>query len=160
MLVSRASWKVMTRVTSPCSASMKAWLSTMPVDGENSAAVRSAVCAGLSGLGIELDPGRNAAARGESLISPGIAAKVLQRVRATSAQPEIAEAIRSELSDREIEVLKLIADGNTNKEIARILSRSINTVESHRKHVMEKLDLHSRTELIKFALQQGVIRVD
>ncbi|MDX6411361.1 MAG: hypothetical protein QOE91_877, partial [Gaiellaceae bacterium] len=59
----------------------------------------------------ELMAGIRAASIGESLISSHIAGKVLQRIRATSSQPEIAEAIRTELSDREIEVLKLIANG-------------------------------------------------
>ena len=59
----------------------------------------------------ELLAGIRAASMGESLISPTIAAKVLQRLRASSRQPEIESTIRAELSDREIEVLKLIANG-------------------------------------------------
>src|SRR5438552_5426078 len=62
----------------------------------------------------ELMAGIRAASIGESLISSHIAGKVLQRVRATSSQPEMAETIRTELSEREIEVLKLIANGKDN----------------------------------------------
>ena len=66
----------------------------------------------------ELISGIHAAAVGESLVSPAIASKVLQRVRASSASPREAEMIQSELSDREIEVLKLIANGKDNGQIA------------------------------------------
>src|SRR5437870_12040632 len=66
----------------------------------------------------ELIAGIRAASAGESLISPTIAAKVLQRVRASNRQPEIENTIRSELSEREIEVLKLIANGKDNARSA------------------------------------------
>src|SRR6266542_4932476 len=66
----------------------------------------------------DLMAGIRAASMGESLISPTIAAKVLQRIRASSSQPEIESTIRSELSDREIQVLKLIANGKDNAMIA------------------------------------------
>src|SRR6187401_1812959 len=79
----------------------------------------------------DLMAGIQSAAVGESLISPHIAAKVLQRVRATTSQPDVAEAIRTELSDREIEVLKLIANGKDNAEIARDLHISPKTVKNH-----------------------------
>ena len=67
----------------------------------------------------DLVQGIHAAAVGESLISPHIAGKVLQHVRATTAAPEAAATIRAELSDREIQVLKLIANGKDNAMIAR-----------------------------------------
>src|SRR5207302_6624867 len=66
----------------------------------------------------ELMAGIRAAAAGESLVSPAIASKVLQRLRATSSSPRDAETIRSELSEREIQVLKLIANGKDNAMIA------------------------------------------
>jgi DNA-binding NarL/FixJ family response regulator len=66
----------------------------------------------------ELMAGIRAASIGESLISSHIAGKVLQRIRATSSQPQIEEQIRTELSDREIQVLKLIANGKDNAMIA------------------------------------------
>jgi len=64
----------------------------------------------------------------------------------------------SRLTGREREVLQLISEGKTNKEIARILSLSINTVESHRKHVMEKLDLHNTAEIVRFAVRKGIVQ--
>ena len=61
------------------------------------------------------------------------------------------------LTDREREVLQLIAEGKTNKEVAAVLSVSINTVETHRKHIMEKLDLHNTAELVRFALRTKMV---
>jgi len=62
------------------------------------------------------------------------------------------------LTDREKQVLKLVAEGKSNKEVASLLGVSVKTAMSHREHVMEKLGLHNRTDLIRFALKKGVIR--
>jgi DNA-binding NarL/FixJ family response regulator len=64
------------------------------------------------------------------------------------------------LTDREKQVLKLVAEGRSNKEVAELLGISVKTAMSHREHVMEKLGVHNRTELVRFALRKGVIRVD
>ncbi|MBI4499345.1 MAG: response regulator transcription factor [Chloroflexi bacterium] len=64
------------------------------------------------------------------------------------------------LSPREREVLTLVAQGKTNQEIAAALFLSVNTVQTHRAHIMEKLDLHNRTELIKYAMRKGLIASD
>ena len=61
------------------------------------------------------------------------------------------------LTDREREVLQLIAEGRTNKEIASILNISLTTVETHRTHILQKLDLHSVPELILYAVRKGII---
>jgi DNA-binding NarL/FixJ family response regulator len=63
------------------------------------------------------------------------------------------------LTDREKQVLKLVAEGNSNKEVAQVLGISVKTAMSHRERVMDKLDIHNRTELVKFALRQGVIKL-
>jgi DNA-binding NarL/FixJ family response regulator len=63
------------------------------------------------------------------------------------------------LTDREKQVLRLVAEGLSNKEIATTLDISVKTAMSHRERVMEKLDLHSRTDLIRFAIKRGVITV-
>lgn len=60
-----------------------------------------------------------------------------------------------DLSDREEEVLRLIAQGYSNKEIAAKLNISVKTVESHKTHLMEKLELRSRTEIVRYAVRQG-----
>lgn len=61
------------------------------------------------------------------------------------------------LTDREKQVLKLVAEGKTNKEIAGILGISVKTAMGHRANLMEKLGIHNRAELVKFALQRGII---
>jgi DNA-binding NarL/FixJ family response regulator len=63
----------------------------------------------------------------------------------------------SQLTEREREVLQLIAEGKTNQEIAEQLVVSIKTVQTHRMHLMEKLDAHDRTDLVKAAIRLGVI---
>ncbi|HXH95617.1 MAG TPA: response regulator transcription factor [Gaiellaceae bacterium] len=105
----------------------------------------------------DLVAGIRAAARGESLISPHIAAKVLQRVRATSAQPEIAETIRAELSDREIEVLKLIANGKDNALIAAELHISPKTVKNHISNILMKLQIDNRIQAAVYAVRSGLV---
>jgi two-component system response regulator NreC len=64
------------------------------------------------------------------------------------------------LSEREQEVLRLIADGLTNQEIGDKLTISVKTVERHRANIMAKLNLHSRTELVKYAIRKGLIEVE
>ena len=105
----------------------------------------------------ELIAGIRAAAQGESLISPVIAAKVLQRVRATSTQPEIANTIRSELSDREIEVLKLIANGKDNAMIAGELHISPKTVKNHISNILMKLQIDNRIQAAVYAVRSGIV---
>ena len=64
------------------------------------------------------------------------------------------------LTDREREVLRLIADGQTAKEIGELLQISVHTVERHRQKLMAKLDLHNRAALIKYAIREGLIELD
>jgi DNA-binding NarL/FixJ family response regulator len=105
----------------------------------------------------ELIRGIDAAAVGESLISPHIASKVLQRLRASSAQPEIEAAIRAELSDREIEVLKLIANGKDNAQIAADLHISPKTVKNHISNILMKLQIGNRIQAAVYAVRSGIV---
>ncbi len=105
----------------------------------------------------ELMAGIRAASIGESLISSHIAGKVLQRIRATSAQPQIAEQIRSELSDREIEVLKLIANGKDNSMIAAELHISPKTVKNHISNILMKLQIQNRIQAAVYAVRSGLV---
>jgi DNA-binding NarL/FixJ family response regulator len=104
----------------------------------------------------ELVRGIQAAAVGESLISPQIAAKVLQRLRATSTLPQAAATIRSELSDREIDVLRLIANGKDNAQIARELTISPKTVKNHISNILVKLQIENRIQAAVFAVRSGI----
>ena len=102
--------------------------------------------------------GIRSAAVGSSLISPAIASKVLQRVRATTADMDMADAIRAELSDRELEVLKLIAKGYSNEEIAKELFVSMATVKTHITHILMKLDLRDRVQAVVLAYESGLVQ--
>jgi DNA-binding NarL/FixJ family response regulator len=105
----------------------------------------------------QLIEGIRAAAVGEALISPGIAAKVLRRVRSTSAHPDIERTIRAELSDREIEVLKLIANGKDNAEIAGDLHISPKTVKNHISNILMKLQIDNRIQAAVYAVRSGIV---
>jgi DNA-binding NarL/FixJ family response regulator len=105
----------------------------------------------------ELIHGIQAAAVGESLVSPAIASKVLQRVRASSASPHEAELIQSELSDREIEVLKLIANGKDNGMIALELHISPKTVKNHISNILMKLQIDNRIQAAVYAVRSGIV---
>jgi DNA-binding NarL/FixJ family response regulator len=72
--------------------------------------------------------------------------------------PQVSTDELSVLSDREREVLQLVAEGKSNKEVAQLLNLSVSTVESHRKHIMEKLDLHNTAAMVRFAVRKGIIQ--
>jgi DNA-binding NarL/FixJ family response regulator len=105
----------------------------------------------------DLMTGIRAASIGESLISPNIASKVLQRVRSTSSVPAIAETIRAELSDREIQVLKLIANGKDNAMIAGELHISPKTVKNHISNILMKLQIDNRIQAAVYAVKSGIV---
>jgi len=105
----------------------------------------------------DLIAGINAAAIGEALVSPAIAAKVLQHVRATGAGSREAELIRSELSQREIEVLKLIANGKDNAHIAADLHISPKTVKNHISNILMKLQIENRIQAAVVAVRSGLV---
>jgi len=90
-------------------------------------------------------------ARGEGFLSPGISEAVL-----TDYRKHVTNALDL-LTSREREVLQHIAEGKTNKEIATSLNLSVYTVEAHRGRLMEKLNLHSSGELVRFAVRNGLI---
>jgi DNA-binding NarL/FixJ family response regulator len=129
---------------------------------DQDADVMDAILAGASGYLLkdssiqDLLQGIRSAAVGEALISPHIAAKVLQRVRATSTSPEIADTIRAELSDREVEVLKLIANGTDNAQIAAELHISPKTVKNHISNILMKLQIDNRIQAAVYAVRSGI----
>ncbi len=89
--------------------------------------------------------------RGEAFLSPAISDAVLSDYRRHVSNPVDL------LTSREREVLTMIAEGKTNKEIASSLNLSVYTVESHRGSVMEKLNLHNTGDIVRFALRNGLI---
>jgi len=92
-----------------------------------------------------------AVARGEGYLSPGVSDAVLNDYRRHVTDPIDL------LTSREREVLQMIAEGKTNKEIATILNLSVYTVDAHRGRIMEKLNLHSVNELVRFAVRAGLV---
>jgi DNA-binding NarL/FixJ family response regulator len=130
---------------------------------DQDADVMDAILAGACGYLLkdstidELMAGIAAAAAGESLVSPAIASKVLQRLRATSASPREAETIRSELSDREVQVLKLIANGKDNAMIAAELHISPKTVKNHISNILMKLQIDNRIQAAVYAVRSGLV---
>ena len=105
----------------------------------------------------ELIRGIEAAAVGESLVSPSIAGKVLQQVRARAASPEAAETVRAELSQRELDVLKLIASGSDNAMIAAQLHISPKTVKNHISNILMKLQIENRIQAAVYAVRSGIV---
>jgi DNA-binding NarL/FixJ family response regulator len=90
---------------------------------------------------------------GESVLAPSVARKVLNRFKPTEAQQQPLSP--DVLSPREMEVLKLVTRGLSNKEIAEQLSVSIRTVQAHLIHIFDKLGVGSRTEAVVLALKRG-----
>jgi two-component system, NarL family, response regulator NreC len=118
--------------------------------------IRQAFAAGASGYVLkeaadtEVVAAIREVAGGSSYVHPAVGAKLVAA--------ETAEARRAQedpLSDREREVLRLLALGHTNQEIAAQLYISVRTAETHRAHIMQKLRLSSRAELVRYALEQG-----
>ena len=105
----------------------------------------------------QLIAGIRAAADGESLISPQIASKVLQLLRAKTAGDGAKEAVTTDLSDRELEVLKLIAIGKDNAEIAQELFISPKTVKNHISNILMKLQIENRIQAAVFAVRSGIV---
>ena len=98
----------------------------------------------------------SAVAAGKSFFSPAVASVMLDDYVRHLAQKGIVDRFDS-LSDREREVFQLIVEGHTNKEIAELLFISPVTVETHRAHILQKLDLHNMAELVLYAVRRGVI---
>lgn len=106
----------------------------------------------------ELINGIYAIHRGDSVLHPTVARKVTQRFRATHTNQELRSF--ELLTDRELGVLKLAAQGKSNKEIADDLCLSVRTIESHVGHIFNKLDVGSRTEAVILALKKGWVGLE
>ena len=124
--------------------------------------VRQALKAGARGYllkdseDLDLIKAVKAIRAGGSFFSPPVSKVVLSGYLGDKVEGDAEDGV-ARLTDREREVLQLIAEGKTNKEVAHALSVSVNTVETHRKHIMEKLDLHNTAELVRFAIRTKIV---
>ena len=94
------------------------------------------------------------AAEGRTYLNPELGARDRRRAAAEPTGPP------DDLTEREVEVLRLIALGHTNTEIAEQLYLSVRTVESHRAHIQQKLRRSTRAELVRYALEHGLVDAD
>lgn len=132
---------------------------------DNEEYVSQLLMAGASGYVLkraassELVTAIRAVAAGQSYLSPAVTQVLIEGyVRHKPAESASLDPFDT-LTAREREVLQLVAEGHTNSEIARLLSISLKTVKAHRSNLMQKLGLHDRGELIKLAIQRGIIEV-
>jgi DNA-binding NarL/FixJ family response regulator len=95
--------------------------------------------------------------RGEVAFSPSVAQRILEVVARQSQWRQAATPVLTELTEREIEVLRLIVQGHTNRQIADTLKLSVRTVEYHRANMTSKLGLHSRADLVRYAAAHGLL---
>ena len=127
-----------------------------------------ALSAGAAGYVLKRSGGDELAAairsthQGQSYLSPLLARALmtdyLQRTEVSATRPATAAARR--LSAREQEVLKLIAEGRSSREIAEQLALSVKTVHNHRTRLMTKLDIHRSADLVRYAIRSGMVGVD
>jgi len=92
--------------------------------------------------------------KGQTYLSPCISGVVVEYILRNKLKTEAT--VFSTLTDREREVLQLMAEGRTSKEIATQLNLSVKTIESHRMNIMEKLNIHTVAELTKYAIREGL----
>jgi DNA-binding NarL/FixJ family response regulator len=104
----------------------------------------------------DLIRGVTAVAAGKSFFSPAAAKVMLDDYLRHLAKKGIVDRYEA-LSEREREVFQLVAEGHSNKDVADLLSISVATVETHRAHILQKLDVHSTAELVLYAVRRGVI---
>ncbi len=130
---------------------------------DNEEYVRQVLAAGASGYVLkraaasELVSAIRAVHRGEAVLSPAVTRVLIEDyLRQGGAHREPAP---DDLTPREAEVLQLIAEGYTSKKIAELLGLSVKTVQAHRASLMQKLNVHDRGDLIKYAIQKKIIEI-
>ncbi|MCG7852016.1 MAG: response regulator transcription factor [Methanosarcinaceae archaeon] len=104
----------------------------------------------------ELVSAIHAVSQGNSFLSPSVSKSVIKKfLQVAGAEAGLEKS--SLLTEREREVLQLIAEGHSNRKIAEMLFISVKTIEAHRSHIMEKLELHNLADLTRFAIRIGII---
>ncbi|HEX6213800.1 MAG TPA: response regulator transcription factor, partial [Vicinamibacterales bacterium] len=104
----------------------------------------------------DLIPAVRAVAAGKPFFSPAVAAVLVEDYVRRLQQRGLTDSYHL-LTDREKEVLQLLAEGRSNKEVATLLDLGVSTVESHRANLMEKLNLHNTAEIVLYAVRKGLI---
>jgi DNA-binding NarL/FixJ family response regulator len=137
--------------------SAKILILTMHDSGETATKV---LAAGASGLVLKSDAGRDLVLAVQSIdknqpfLSPAVTKIILGQLKTSAPAPA-----PSDLTPRELEVVKLLAQGRSNKEVASDLDISVKTVDAHRTNIMRKLNLRSYSELIHFAIRHKIIEI-
>jgi len=124
------------------------------------------ICAGANGYVLknatkkELFEAVRAVAAGERFFSPGISKLIIEEfIKRAQQQEAPSPSLKQILTQREIEVLRLIAQGCTNRQIAEQLFISVRTVNTHRTNIMKKLNIHNTAELVRYAIQTGIAQL-
>ncbi|HEX9463967.1 MAG TPA: response regulator transcription factor, partial [Alphaproteobacteria bacterium] len=126
----------------------------------NESYVLQALRAGASGYVLkgsppnELELAIASVARGEIFLSPAISKHVID---AYLNRTEVKTSSLEQLTPRQREILQLIAEGKSSKEIAQLLDASVKTIESHRASLMERLDIHDLAGLVRYAIRHGLV---
>jgi DNA-binding NarL/FixJ family response regulator len=128
---------------------------------ESEQVIREVLAAGARGYVLKSDAGRDlitaveALSRHKTFFTSRVAEMVLQKY--LEGNPELVKSEVTSLTPREREVVQLVAEGRTNKEVATTLNISVKTAETHRTNIMRKLDCHSLSELVRYAIRNKII---
>lgn len=126
--------------------------------------IREMVGAGVRGFVVKADSERDLIAAVEALsnhksfFTSRASDVILGRVRGYSQEEDLKELARSRLTPREREIVQLLAEGKSSKEVAESLTISVKTADTHRANIMRKLDLHSVTELVRYAVRNQIVK--
>jgi DNA-binding NarL/FixJ family response regulator len=149
-----------TRLIREATPSVKVIILTMH---ESHQVVARALKAGACGYVLKSDQAKQlieaitTVSQGQVFLSPKVSSLVLKAFRNAGKESASARPSQNQLTPREHEIIRLVAQGKTNKETAGLLGIAIRTVESHRSKIMLKLDLHSLTELIHYAIGNEIV---
>lgn len=127
--------------------------------------IREFFTMGASGYLLKSSTGRDivkaieAAVKGDTYLSPSISRRVIEDYLYRKETKSSREELYEKLSNREREVFQMMAEGHSTREIAGILYVSISTVKTHRANIMEKLQMDSLSQLIKFAIELGLVEI-
>ncbi|MCL4473036.1 MAG: response regulator transcription factor [Actinobacteria bacterium] len=99
-------------------------------------------------------------AGGDYVLHPSVTKIMVENYIEKMGSAKEATHSHNTLTDREREILKLVAEGFTNREIAQSLYISVKTVDTHKANIMEKLKMHKRNELVRYAIEKGIMQVD